>query len=56
MSEKLTITIDGLACECEKGEYLWDVAKRNGITIPALCRSDAFADHRACCRICIVEV
>ena len=56
MSTELTITIDGKQCACEKGEYLWDVAKRNGITIPALCRSDAFADHRACCRICIVEV
>ena len=32
------------------------MAKRNGIRIPVLCRSDAFADHRACCRVCIVEV
>ena len=56
MSELLTITIDGKECTCEKGEYLYDVAKRNGIWIPVLCRSDAFDDHRACCRICIVEV
>ncbi len=56
MSETLTITIDGKECTCEKGEYLYDVAKRNGIFIPVLCRSDAFADHRACCRVCIVEV
>ena len=56
MSEKLTITIDGVECTCKKGEYLYDVAKRNDIFIPVLCRSDAFADHRACCRICIVEV
>ena len=56
MSEKLTIEIDGKACECEYGEYLYDVATRNGIFIPKLCRSDAFEDHRACCRICIVEV
>ena len=56
MSELLTITIDGRECTCEKGEYLYDVAKRNGIWIPVLCRSDAFEDHRACCRICIVEV
>ena len=56
MSEKLTITIDGVECTCEKGEYLYDVAKRNNIFIPALCRSDAFEDHRACCRVCIVEV
>jgi len=56
MSEMLTITIDGVECTCEKGEYLYDVAKRNGIWIPVLCRHDAFDDHRACCRICIVEV
>lgn len=56
MAEMLTIEIDGVPCTCEKGEYLYDVAKRNGIRIPALCRSGAFEDHRACCRICIVEV
>lgn len=56
MSEMLTITIDGVECTCEKGEYLYDVARRNGIRIPVLCRSDAFEDHRACCRVCIVEV
>ncbi|MBQ3386459.1 MAG: (2Fe-2S)-binding protein [Eggerthellaceae bacterium] len=55
-AKKLTITIDGKECECVKGEYLYDVAARNGIRIPTLCRSDAFEDHRACCRVCIVEV
>ncbi|ACV23476.1 2Fe-2S iron-sulfur cluster-binding protein [Slackia heliotrinireducens] len=56
MSEMITVTIDGIECTCEKGEYVYDVARRNGIRIPTLCRHDAFADHRACCRICIVEV
>ena len=56
MAETLNIIIDDVPCTCEKGEYLYDVAKRNGIYIPVLCRSDAFEDHRACCRICIVEV
>lgn len=56
MSEQLTITIDGMPCTCEKGEYLYDIARRNDIFIPVLCRSDAFEDHRACCRVCIVEV
>lgn len=56
MSEMLEIVIDGVSCTCEKGEYLYDVAARNGIMIPVLCRSDAFEDHRACCRVCIVEV
>ena len=52
----INLTIDGVACTCERGEFLYDVAKRNGIDIPVLCRSNAFEDHRACCRICIVEV
>lgn len=56
MSEMLTIQIDGVECTCEKGEYIYDVAKRNGIFIPVFCRHDAFEDHRACCRVCIVEV
>lgn len=53
---KLTITIDGKKCECESGEYICDIAARNGIFIPTLCRKDPFEDHRACCRICMVEV
>ena len=56
MSEMITITIDGRECTCTKGEYLYDVAKRNDIFIPTFCRHDAFEDHRACCRMCIVEV
>ena len=56
MSDMITVTIDGIECTCEKGEYIYDVAKRNSIKIPTLCRHDAFEDHRACCRICIVEV
>ena len=56
MSDTITVIIDGVECACEKGEYIYDVAKRNGIRVPTLCRHDAFPDHRACCRICIVEV
>ena len=56
MSEPLTVVIDGIECTCDKGEYIYDVAVRNGIHIPTLCRHDGFEDHRACCRICIVEV
>lgn len=51
-----TVVIDGKECTCKHGEYLWDMAARNGIAIPALCRSSAFDEHRASCRICIVEV
>lgn len=56
MAKTYDIVIDGKTCMAEHGEYLWDVAKRNGIEIPALCRSEAFPEHRASCRVCIVEV
>ena len=36
MSDMITVTIDGIECTCEKGEYIYDVAKRNGIKIPTL--------------------
>ena len=39
MAKTYDIVIDGKTCTAEHGEYLWDVAKRNGIEIPALCRS-----------------
>lgn len=51
----MIITIDGKKCECEKGEYLLQVARRNGIEIPTLCHHDAIAGQ-GCCRLCIVEV
>ena len=56
MAKTYDIVIDGKTCSAEHGEYLWDVAKRNGIEIPALCRSEAFPEHRASCRVCIAEV
>lgn len=49
------ITIDGKKCECEKGEYILTVAKRNGIEIPTLCHHAAIAGL-ASCRVCIVEI
>ena len=56
MSKQIKVVIDGKKCTAEYGEYLYDVATRNGIFIPVLCRNDGFEDHRACCRVCIVEV
>ena len=54
-SEQLTITIDDKVCSAEKGEFLLDVAKRNGIFIPTICRSNGLEGLGAC-RMCIVEV
>ena len=51
----MIITIDDKPCVCEQGEYLLQIAARNGITIPTLCHHDGLPEQ-ACCRVCIVEV
>ena len=55
MSERVNIVIDGKDCSCEKGEYLLEIAKQNGIYIPSLCYHEGLSDLGAC-RVCIVEV
>ncbi|MBR3308781.1 MAG: (2Fe-2S)-binding protein [Lachnospiraceae bacterium] len=51
----MNITIDGKSCQCEKGEYILQIARRNGIIIPTLCHHDGFPGQGSC-RLCIVEV
>ena len=51
----MNIIIDGKSCSCEKGEYLLQIARRNGIEIPTLCHHDGFPGQGSC-RLCIVEV
>lgn len=51
----MLITIDGKECSCEKGEFLLDIARRNGIFIPTLCRHEGLPGQGTC-RMCIVEV
>ena len=51
----MMITINGRECACEKGEFLLQVARRNGIEIPTLCHHEAI-EGQGCCRLCIVEV
>lgn len=51
----MDIIIDGKVCEAQKGEFILDVARRNGIYIPTLCHSDALPGQGNC-RLCIVEV
>ncbi|HYE81863.1 MAG TPA: 2Fe-2S iron-sulfur cluster-binding protein [Clostridia bacterium] len=51
----MKIIIDGKSCEAEHGEYILDVAKRNGIDIPTLCNSDALPGLGSC-RLCVVEL
>lgn len=51
----MKVVIDGIACEAEYGEYILQVAKRNGIEIPTLCHSDGLPGLGSC-RLCMVEV
>ena len=51
----MTVTIDGKICQCEPGEYILEIASRNGIKIPALCHHEGMPGQ-GCCRVCVVEV
>lgn len=51
----MEIIIDGKKCVAKNGEYILNIARRNGIHIPTLCHSDALPGQ-ATCRLCIVEV
>ena len=52
---KVTFSIDGREVQAEKGASLLQVARDNGIQIPALCYHAALSGYGAC-RLCLVEV
>jgi bidirectional [NiFe] hydrogenase diaphorase subunit len=51
----MNITINGKSCPCENGEFLLQVARRNGIFIPTLCHHESLPGQGSC-RVCIVEI
>jgi len=51
----MNIIIDGRECSCERGEFLLQVARRNGIFVPSLCYHEGLGGLAAC-RVCIVEI
>ncbi len=55
MSQLVKITIDGNEYMAEKGQYIIDAAKENGIYIPSLCNYEG-VKPRGSCRICTVNV
>jgi formate dehydrogenase major subunit len=57
MADTIVFTLDGRQVEAAPGETIWQVAKREGVTIPHLCWKDA-PGYRADgnCRACVVEV
>jgi formate dehydrogenase major subunit len=57
MAETIRFQLDGEDVEARPDESIWQVAKRNGITLPHLCWSEA-PGYRADgnCRACMVEI
>ena len=57
MTDKIKFELDGREVEAEAGETIWQVAKREGVSIPHLCwlpQPGYRADGN--CRACMVEV
>ena len=57
MSNPIKFSLDGKDVTAEHGETIWQVAKREGTTIPHLCHKDA-PGYRSDgnCRACMVEI
>jgi NADH-quinone oxidoreductase subunit G len=55
MAETVNLTINGQAIQAEKGALLIEVARQNGIEIPAFCYYEGLT-LQAACRMCLVEV
>ena len=54
MSGLISVTIDGKECKAKEGEFILNVARANGIFIPALCYVTRCTPTLAC-RVCLVE-
>ncbi|MEF3192544.1 MAG: NADH-quinone oxidoreductase subunit G, partial [Campylobacterales bacterium] len=55
MATMIEITIDGRPIKCEEGAYILDVARANGIYIPAICYLNRCSPTLAC-RLCLVDI
>lgn len=57
MADNITFSLDGKSVTAEPGETIWEVAKREGTTIPHLCHSGE-KGYRSDgnCRACMVEI
>jgi len=54
MDNIVEVIIDGKVCKAQEGEYILNVARANGIFVPALCYQTKCSPTLAC-RICLVE-
>ena len=55
MKNLVTLTIDGREFQAEEGRTILEVARDNGIEIPALCYNEGVEPYGAC-RLCLVEI
>lgn len=55
MAEMVKLTIDGREIQAEKGALLIEVARQNGIEVPAFCYHEGYT-LKAACRMCLVEI
>ena len=55
MAELIKLTIDGREIQAEKGKLLIEVARQNGIEVPAFCYHEDYT-LQAACRMCLVEI
>ena len=55
MPKQIKLTIDGREIHAEKGALLIEVARRNGIEVPAFCYHEGYS-LKAACRMCLVEI
>ena len=56
-TEQISFTLDGMKMTAAPGESIWQVAAREGITIPHLCHSpEPGYEADGNCRACMVEV
>ncbi len=51
----ISITIDGVECKAQEGDFVLNIARANDIFIPALCYLSNCSPTLAC-RLCLVEV
>lgn len=54
MSEQISVFIDGVRCKAKESESILNIARRNGIYIPAICYLSGCSPTLAC-RLCMVE-
>ena len=55
MGAEVTIVLDGRRVKATEGEYLLNVARREGVFIPTLCHYEGIEPYGAC-RLCTVKV